>query len=109
MVEGTLTVNPGQPVVFTFTVTNTTDQPVSLRFQDACKADFVARVEDTERWRWSVGQMFAQILEEVSLAPNEQTTFEAAWDDPDPGSYTAHAELMANNTTCEAETTFSVE
>jgi hypothetical protein len=109
MLDGELAIETGQPVKFTFTVTNTGDNPVSLQFRDACKADFVVSEDSEEHWRWSQGRMFAQVLQETSLAPGEEETFEATWDDPETGTYTGRAELEAANQTCEAETTFSVE
>lgn len=109
MLEGTVTVETGESVTFRFTVTNTTDQSLSLQFRDACKADFAVYEGEEERWRWSEGQMFIQVLEEMILSPDEQETFEATWDDPKSGTYTARAELEANDRTCNAETTFSVD
>lgn len=109
MLEGTVTVETEQSVTFSFTITNTANQPLSLHFHDACKADFAVYDSEQEHWRWSEGQMFAQILEEVPLEPDEQETFEATWNDPDAGTYTVRAELEANDRTCTAETTFSIE
>lgn len=109
MLEGKLTVETGQPVTFTFTVTNTGDDAVSLQFRDSCRADFVVSEDGEEYWRWSEGQMFMQVLQEISFSPGEQETFEAAWEKPESGRYTGRAELEATNHTCEAETTFSVE
>lgn len=109
MLEGKLTVETGQPVSFTFTVTNTGNDSVSLQFRDSCRADFAVYEDDEEYWRWSEGRMFAQVLQETSLAPGERETFEATWEDPESGRYTGRAELEAVDHTCEAETTFSVE
>jgi hypothetical protein len=108
MLEGEVTVETEQPVTFTFTVTNTGDQPVSLQFRDACHADFAVFDGDEELWRWSEGRMFAQVLQESSLDPGEEESFEATWDDPESGTHTGYAELRTS-TTCEAETTFSIE
>lgn len=103
------TVRSGDPVRFRFTVTNTGDEPVTLRFRDACKADFVVSPVDgeTEQWRWSNEQLFAQVIEKTTVGPTEQETFEAGWK-AESGKYTVHAELLATGHSCEAESTLSV-
>lgn len=108
MLDGQLTVAGDGPVRFAFTVQNTADDPITLRFSDACKADFVAEDGDTEQWRWSEGQMFAQVIGEQTLSPGDEETFRAVWEDPDPGTYSVRAELTADKP-CAAETTLSVE
>lgn len=109
MLDGQLTVDADRPVRFAFTVTNTGDVPVTLEFNDACKADFVVEDDgtDQEHWRWSEGQMFAQVITDLTLPPGGDETFEAAWEDPDSGTYSVRAELAADEP-CEAETTFSI-
>lgn len=107
MLDGQLTVDTDRPVRFAFTVTNTGDVPVTLEFNDACKADFVVLDDETEHWRWSEGQMFAQVISDLTLPPGGDETFEAAWEDPTPGTYAVRAELTADEQ-CEAETTFSI-
>jgi hypothetical protein len=108
MLEGEVTVTTGRPTQFTFTVTNTGDQSVSLQFRDACKADFAVYDDEQEFWRWSRGQMFAQVLQETSLAPGEQESFDATWEEPKPGTHRVRAELKSSNHTCEAEATFLI-
>lgn len=107
MLDGQLTVDADQPVRFEFTVATTGDESVTLEFSDACKADFVVEDDGTERWRWSEGQMFAQVLSDLTIAPGDSETFEAAWEAPDSGTYTARAELTSDES-CEATTTFSI-
>lgn len=107
MLDGQLTADTDQPVRFAFTVTNTGEEPITLEFNDACKADFVVEDDDTEQWRWSEGRMFAQVLSDLTLPPGEEETFHAAWEDPGSGTYTVRAELTADEP-CEATTTFSI-
>ncbi|WP_226481693.1 BsuPI-related putative proteinase inhibitor [Natrinema amylolyticum] len=95
-------------VMFVFTVTNTSDESVELEFSDACKAEFVLVDDGSEVWRFSEGRMFAQVLSSERLDPGESTTYEAEWSDPEPGEYTAIAELRARETDCEATTTVTV-
>ncbi|MFC4543802.1 BsuPI-related putative proteinase inhibitor [Halosolutus amylolyticus] len=95
-------------VAFTFSVTNAGADPIELQFSDACKAEFVVRADGQEVWRFTDGRMFAQVLGSDRLAPDETATYDGEWSDPQPGSYTAVAELEAQNATCEARTEFTV-
>lgn len=104
------TVNAGEPVRFLFTVSNTGDESVTLRFRDACTADFIVSPVGgaSEHWRWSNEQLFAQVIEETTIGPSEQETFEAGWK-AESGRYTVNAELLATGHSCEAESTLSVK
>ena len=97
-----------ESVAFAFTVTNTGSEPVQLQFSDMCKAEFVVRDGDREVWRFTEGRMFAQMLSREELAPEESSIYEAEWEQPRPGDYTATAELRAQETSCEAQTSISV-
>ncbi|WP_255169657.1 BsuPI-related putative proteinase inhibitor [Natrononativus amylolyticus] len=103
--EGSLdaTATDGQ-VRFAFTVTNTGDEPVELQFSDSCKAEFVLEDEGREVWRFTDGRMFAQVISSETVGPGEEARYEGSWDDPQEGTYTAVAELRAQNRTCEART-----
>lgn len=98
----------GDRVAFAFTVENDGDEPATLSFRDACTADFAVFDGETERWRWSQGRMFAQMLQSADLAAGESVTYEGEWGSPESGSYTAVATLEAENVDCEARTDFSV-
>ncbi|MFC7155337.1 BsuPI-related putative proteinase inhibitor [Halomarina halobia] len=104
MLRGDLRATVDEGVTFAFTVENTGDEPVSLTFADAARADFVV----DERWRWSDGRLFAQVLGEETLAPGESRTYEGAWSDPEPGTHEARAELLAREQDCEARTRFEI-
>lgn len=107
--EGSLeTTVTDDAVEFTYTVTNAGDSRVELTFKDAGKADVAVFDGDDEHWRFSDGRMFAQMLSEEALAPGGQMDFQFTWEGPEPGSYTAAAELRCLNQTCETETEFSV-
>ncbi|TYL35928.1 hypothetical protein CV102_25300 [Natronococcus pandeyae] len=112
--EGTLeaTVSSGTPgsdaVAFEFSVTNTGSEPVELQFSDACKAEFVVEDEGREVWRYTDGRMFAQMISSERIAPDETATYEAEWENPQSGEYTAVAELRAQEGICEARTDVSV-
>ncbi|PCR89566.1 BsuPI-related putative proteinase inhibitor [Natrinema ejinorense] len=109
--EGTLETagdDPRDAVLFVFTVTNSGSERVTLQFSDACNAEFVLEDGDEEIWRFSDGRVFAQMLSSETLAPGDETTYEAEWSDPVPGEYTAVAALRARDGTCEARTDVSV-
>ena len=113
--EGTLdvavsTADGGTSTVeFAFTVTNEGGEAVDLHFSDAAKAEFVVQDEGREVWRFTEGRVFAQLLSTDRLEPTESVTYEGEWDDPIPGSYTAVAELRAQEATCAARAEFEVD
>jgi len=106
--DGTLDVTVNDDVRFTFTVTNDGDDPVDLSFSDALEADVAVFEGETERWRFSEGRMFAQMLGSETVDPGGTATYEAAWDDPESGEYVAVASLEARQHDCEAKAEFSV-
>ncbi|MFT4890061.1 MAG: hypothetical protein ACI9YT_000974 [Halobacteriales archaeon] len=96
-------------VEFTFEVTNPDEDPIDLQFSDAQEADLaIADADGTEVWRWSVGRMFAQMLQRKQLDPDETATYGFEWENPEPGEYEARATLEASNADCEATTAFTV-
>lgn len=95
-------------VAFAYAVENTGDDQVELDFRSAQTHDVAVLDDGTELWRFSDGQMFAQMLSSETLDPGETATYEAAWENPSAGDYEAVAELAAQGTDCEARTTFSV-
>lgn len=107
--EGTLeATETDEGVRFTFTVTNAGDDAVELSFRDARTHDVVVREDGTERWRWSDGRMFAQVLTSERLDPGESVEYEGTWSTPSAGTYTAVAELEATGHDCTTETEFSL-
>lgn len=106
--SGTLNIERKQGVQFVFTVRNTEDEPIELRFRDGCTADFVLVEDGMERWRWSNGRLFTQALHSERLAPGEPATYEGSWSDPEPGEYTARATLCADNFDCRVERGFEL-
>jgi hypothetical protein len=62
---------PEQPVVIEFCVFNRTVEEITFYFRNAQRYDFT--IEDKEGkkvWHWSDGRMFAQMLGEEILGPN---------------------------------------
>jgi hypothetical protein len=95
-------------VSFVFTVENEGDETEMLSFRNACNADFAVLNGGDERWRWSAGQMFAQMLQSEELPAGESVSYEGEWQNPESGTHTAVATLEADNQDCEARTEFSV-
>lgn len=111
MLAATLDVETdGDTARFGLTVANEGDDPVSLTFSDGQRADFVVRDAEagTERWRWSDGRMFPQMLGSEELAPGESVTYDAEWDTPEGGSFVCRGELVDNANSASAETSFSL-
>jgi hypothetical protein len=109
-------------VRFRFEVANDGDDPEELTFRDAGKADFVvyeggserdSNCEDAdereERWRWSEGRLFAQVLETERLEPGASSRYEGRWESPDPGTYVARATLRARDRDLGATCELSIE
>ena len=95
-------------VSFSFAVENEGNETVALSFRDSHAADFVVLDGEDERWRWSDGRMFAQVLQFEELSPGEAVTYEGTWNGPESGAHTARATLEAENEDCEARAEFSV-
>lgn len=95
-------------VTFELTVTNTGSSTAQLSFSNAMKADFAVLDDDTEVWRFSDGQLFAQMIQEETLDPGAAETYRGTWESPTPGSYTAVGTLAARTHDVEARTDFTV-
>jgi hypothetical protein len=103
-----LSVETDGSVRFVLTVTNRSDERVSLTFPNSGTADFAVLDGAREVWRWSNGRAFAQVLRTVELAPGEQVAFEGEWSDPVSGAYEAVGELRPTRRDCTARVPFSV-
>ena len=107
--EGELDVTVAEESVwFTFTVTNTGPDEVNLQFADACKADFTVLDEGREVWRYTEGRVFAQVIGDETIPPDESITYDGEWTDPQSGEFTAVAELCAQDEHCDARADFAI-
>jgi hypothetical protein len=100
----------GDTARFTLTVTNEGDDSVSLTFSDSQRFDFVVRDADNdiERWRWSEGQMFAQMLGTEEIAPGDSVVYDAEWTASRTGSFVCRGELVDDAQSASAEESFSI-
>lgn len=110
MLESTLTASPtAGGVELAYTVENTGDEPVTLSFSDGQRAEYVAERDGETVWQYSDGRMFAMALGSLELAPGQEETFTATWQDPPAGDYDLRAWLVADEATAEATTTVSLD
>jgi hypothetical protein len=95
-------------VEFTLAVTNADKEPVDLEFQSGKELDIAIYEDGVKVWDWSEGRMFTQAVETQTLASGETLIYEANWDTPSRGSYTAKVCLAATNVTLVERESFEV-
>jgi hypothetical protein len=102
----------GETVNITFTVSNESSAPQKLIFNTAQIYDFtVSNVANSSLfYRWSQGRMFAQVVTEINLAPNEVKTFKEQWNQKSnngipasEGTYRLNFWLVTNDNVGKAE------
>ncbi len=87
----------GSPVTWTLEVANRGPQAVTLEFGSGQRGDVVLRRGPEERYRWSRGRVFTQVLGEMPLGPGQVQSFtlsERALG-VEPGPYELVATLLA--------------
>jgi intracellular proteinase inhibitor BsuPI len=71
-------------------------EPVILQFRTSQRGDVALEQDGVERWRWSDGQMFLQVLGERELVPGEMWLLELEGVlDVEPGEYEAVATVSS--------------
>ena len=104
--EAVLTATVDSVVSLTLTVANPASSPATIGFSSSQRYDFLAVAsQGASDWRWADGQMFAQMLGAVTLAPGEALVFTERWRAA-PGSYRVTGRLTS--TTHRAEATIVV-
>lgn len=87
----------GEPVVWSFVVTNTGDQALTFTFSSGQRGDVVLSQDGDEVYRWSAGRVFTQAVEDVTVAPGSEEVFGLEGIlDVEPGVYDLTAELTAD-------------
>lgn len=87
----------GEPAIWPFDLTNSTDEDLTLTFTSGQKMDLTLSNDSGEVYRWSTGMMFTQAIEEVAL-PSGVTLPYMLTAEPiglPPGDYTATAWVAA--------------
>ncbi|MGB9769847.1 MULTISPECIES: S-layer homology domain-containing protein [Caldisericum] len=103
-----------ETVRFLFTVTNTSDSPITLKFNTSQIYDFVIMKGNAIIFKWGIARMFAQVITEVNIPANGTKAFSVSWDmvdskgkKVDTGTYTVKFYLV-NNYGVEATTNFTI-
>ena len=73
----------GLQVPMTLSITNTSRQPVTLRFSSGRRYDFVVSQGGAEIWRWSHGMAFTQALTSMEIAPGRTVSYTGYWSQQD--------------------------
>ena len=100
----------GEAIDITLTVTNGTDQAVTLEFMSGQRYDLIIRTaENQEVWRWGLTRGFIQMLGSEQLAPGAQKVYNHEFTgDLSPGAYTIVGVLASRNYPLEARSRFTV-
>jgi hypothetical protein len=75
--------SPKEPILIQLIVTNKTNKVFRSTFSSTQKYDFVVRKEKEEIWRWSKDKVFAMVLTEFKLQPQESVTYQDRWTQQD--------------------------
>lgn len=92
-------------------VTNSSGQPIELRFNSGQRFDFVVQRPGGDTvWRWSADRGFTQALGTETLGPGESLRYSAEWPiEERRGEYEAVGMVTANNRTVRESTRFTLE
>ncbi|WP_172633866.1 S-layer homology domain-containing protein [Caldisericum exile] len=103
-----------ETVRFLYTITNTSDSPITLKFNTSQIYDFVVMKGNTIIFKWGIDRMFAQVITEVTVPAHGTRAFSVSWDMVDTkgnkvgvGTYTVKFYLV-NNYGVEATTNFTI-
>ena len=75
--------SPKEPILIQLIVTNKMSKVFKSTFASAQRYDFVVRKEKEEIWRWSEDKMFAMVLTEFILPPQQSVTYQERWTQQD--------------------------
>jgi len=100
MMTDRLTYTVGEPITMTLKVFNNTEEEVTFHFNTSQRYDFVITdEEENEIWRWAGDRMFAMVLGEETLGPdNPEVTYSAQYKSKlSPGYYKVTGILVATD------------
>jgi Intracellular proteinase inhibitor len=100
----------GEPVRWTLSVTNSGEDPRTLTFASGQEGDVVLEADGVERYRWSRGMAFIQVLSERELDAGETWSFSLDGVlDVEPGRYSLVASVTASPAPPPVRTELSVD
>ena len=99
----------GAPVTWTLEARNTGQEAVTLTFGSGQRGEVVLGQGPTERYRWSKGKAFTQVLGEKSVAPGQSETVELKDTlSVEPGQYDLVASFKSQPSPAEVRQTVTV-
>ena len=90
----------GEPIMMTLKIFNYTEEDIVFHFNSSQRYDFIIEDEEgNEIWRWSKDMMFAMVLGEENLGPNNpEVTYTAEYKDRlSPGYYRVTGYFVAQD------------
>jgi len=90
----------GEPIMMTLKIFNYTEEDIIFHFNTSQRYDFIIEDEEgNEIWRWSQDRMFAMVLDEETLGPdNPEGIYTAEYKDRlSPGYFKVTGILVAQN------------
>jgi hypothetical protein len=105
------TYSSGEPIVINLQVVNRGREAVDLGFRNAQRYDLLIKDrQGRDVWRWSQGQMFAQVLGTETLEPSRRLRYRVSVRERlSPGAYTIVAVVPAMEGRLSSETGIKVQ
>lgn len=105
------TYRPDEPIMVSLEIVNRGRQPVDLSFRSAQRYDVLIKDrQGRDVWRWSQGQMFAQILGTETLKPSRRLRYRVSVRERlPPGAYTIVGVVPAMEGRLSSETRIEVQ
>jgi hypothetical protein len=109
MLASSLDVSVGAEVVLALHITNTSGQPLEVRFASGQTHEFaVLDAGGREVWRWGADRMFTQALQTRTIAAGQTVTYEERWSPAGAsGRFTAVGRLHSSNVPLEQRVEFT--
>jgi len=101
--------NDGSALQFTFTVKNTSDRAIEVRFNSGQQYDFVVGDRSGRIfWRWGADKAFTQALATRTIAAHESAQYRATWTPTVRGELMVGALLTSSNVRLAVRSPFTI-